>query len=186
LQAFDSQLAAQTRQTVELCHQVATAAGLSSELREGLVAAAWFHDLGLIALSRRGDDTSKPRDCSAAGFLDHPAVSERLALAAGLAEAVAQGVRGHHESFDGGGFPDRLRAQHIPEIARWLTPVAYFVESGLKKQDAIEEIEKLSGVAFDPNVVRTFLKIAIGLPSRASAGPGIRQASGLSSTIRCA
>lgn len=185
LQAFDSRLATQTRQTVELCHQVATAAGLSSELREGLVAAAWLHDLGLIALSRRSD-ASQPWDSSAAGFLDHPAVSERLALAAGLGEAVAQGVRGHHESFDGGGFPDRVRGHHIPEIARWLTPVAYFVESGLSKQDAIEEIEKLSGVAFDPNVVRTFLKIAIGLPSRASVGGGTRQASGLSSTIRCA
>ncbi len=164
LTSFDGALAARTRRTVEICGQLAEAASLPADLRENLIASAWLHDLGLIAVSREVEHRESP-DAAGAVLRDHPAVSERLALAAGLGEAVAAAVRAHHESFDGGGFPDRLRGRQIPEVARWLTPVAYFVSCGLSRQRAIEEMERLAGGAFDPHVVPFLLRIALSLPS---------------------
>lgn len=163
LGAFDGALAVRTRRTVEICRRVAEAANLPPDLRQGLTAAAWFHDLGLIGVPR--DGASGPgQEAGSAAFRDHPAIGERLALKAGLGETVAATVRAHHESFDGGGFPDRLRGRQIPELARWLTPIAYFVGSNLPKERALEELERLSGVAFDPQIVpfvlRTVLKIS--------------------------
>ncbi len=164
LSSFDGALAARTRRTVEVCRQLAEAAALPVELRDLLVSSAWFHDLGLIAISR-GPDGQTAGDSAGAVLRDHPAISERLATAAGMGELVAAAVRAHHESFDGGGFPDRLRGRQIPEIARWLTPVAYFVSCGLNRERAIEELERLSGTAFDPQVVPFLLRIALRLPS---------------------
>ncbi len=164
LSAFDGALAARTRRTVEICILLADAAALSTDLRDNLIASAWLHDLGLLAVPR-DPDQDPIHDAAGAVLRDHPALSERLALAAGLGEIVAAAVRAHHESFDGAGFPDRLRGRQIPEIARWLTPVAYFVSCGLSRQQAIEEIERLSGVAFDPHVVPFLLRLALSLPS---------------------
>jgi response regulator RpfG family c-di-GMP phosphodiesterase len=164
LATFDAALAARTRRTVEICERLAEAARLPLDLRQNLIAAAWFHDLGLIAVSREALRTGSG-DTAGAALRDHPAVSERLVLQAGLGELVAAGVRAHHESFDGDGFPDRLRGHQIPEIARWLTPVAYLVSCGLTKEKAIEDFERLSGVAFDPHVVPFLLKIALHSPA---------------------
>ena len=164
LAAFDSALAARTRRTVEICERLADAARLPPDLRQNLIACAWFHDLGLIAVPREALQ-SGARDLTAAVLRDHPAISERLALKAGLGEAVAAGVRAHHESFDGGGFPDRLSGRQIPEVARWLTPVAYLVSCGLPKEKAIEELDHLSGIAFDPQIVPFLLKITLQAPS---------------------
>jgi len=159
LGAFDGALAARTRRTVELCRHLAEAAALSAELRDDLIAAAWFHDLGFIGISRNLDATGANGPEKGA-VRDHPAISAKLAAAAGLGDTVASAVRTHHESFDGGGFPDRLRGRQIPEIARWLTPASYYVSCGLDRQEAIEEIERLAGVAFDPHVVPYLLRVA--------------------------
>jgi response regulator RpfG family c-di-GMP phosphodiesterase len=164
LNTFDPVLAARTRRTVEICERLAETARLPIDLRQNLIAAAWLHDLGLIALSREALRAGSG-DATGAALRDHPAVSERLALKAGVGEVVAAGVRAHHESFDGGGFPDRLRGGQIPEVARWLTPVAYLASCGLTKEKAIEELERLSGVAFDPHVVPFLLKTAFHSPA---------------------
>jgi len=170
LSAFDPLLAARTRLTVEICEKVAQSAGLHAELRQTLVASAWFHDIGWIAYSQ--DFARKcfrsgvnPRSDDAALLRLHPLHSERLTLSARLGAEIGLAVRAHHECFDGGGFPDRLVGQQIPEAARWLTPVAYFVASGLNREAAVNEIEHLSGIAFDPLVVSHFLKIAFQSPS---------------------
>jgi len=171
LSSFDGNLAVRTRRTVEICRRLAEAAALPTDLRDDLISIAWFHDLGFIALSR-DPNPEGTHDTGHAMPRDHPAISERLALAAGLSDAVAAAVRAHHESFDGGGFPDRLRGREIPEITRWFTPVAYFVACGLDRQRAIEEIERLAGVAFDPYVVPFLLRIALQLPSPDASASG--------------
>lgn len=164
LSNFSQPLAARTRRTVEICRLLIEAAALPAGLREDLIAAAWFHDLGLIAVARDTDPLVL-HDAAGGALRDHPAVGERLALAAGLSPAVAAAVRAHHESFDGSGFPDGLRGRQIPEIARWLTPVAYFVSCGLTRERALEELEQLSGAAFDPQSVPFLLRLALALPS---------------------
>jgi response regulator RpfG family c-di-GMP phosphodiesterase len=159
LSAFDPMLAVRTRKTVEICREVARAARLSEEMQSALIASAWFHDLGFISLPREKDERGGVHR------RDHPAVSERIAIQSGMSQMVTRAVRAHHESFDGSGYPDRLSGSAIPEIARWLTPIAYFVSSSSTRQEALEELEKLAGIAFDPAIVPHVLKVVLSVSS---------------------
>ena len=170
LSAFDPLLAARTRLTVEICEKVARVAGLRSDQRQLLAAAAWFHDIGWIAYPQdfarqcfKGSVDSRSEEAVLLRL--HPVHSQRLAITAKLGAEIGLAIRAHHECFDGGGFPDGLAGRQIPETARWLTPVAYFVASGLSRESAVNEIERLSGIAFDPLVVSHLLKVAFQSPS---------------------
>lgn len=170
LQAFEPALAARTRHVAECCRSLAEAANLAPEFREQLLAAAWFHDLGLVALPVTAVRESlqnriNPHDETGASFRKHPEISARLAAAAGLETEVCSAVRAHHESFDGSGFPAGLRGSEIPALARWLTPVAFFVGCGLSREHAAEEIQRLGGRAFDASVIPWLLRVALKLPS---------------------
>ena len=74
---------------------------------------------------------------------------------------------GHHEKWDGTGYPRGLRAETIPMAARIfsvadvydaLTSVRHY-RGAWSKQKAIDFIVEQSGKHFDPHVVEAFLKI---------------------------
>jgi len=75
-------------------------------------------------------------------------------------------VRHHHERYDGSGYPDGLKGEGIPILARILC-VADAVDSmladrpyrkGLARGEIVEELRKGSGTQFDPLVIKAFLK----------------------------
>ncbi len=80
---------------------------------------------------------------------------------------VAAIIRHHHERYDGSGYPDGLRGEAIPFLARVLSIVDSFeaivsrrnYSEAQSQSDAIKEIEKNAGTQFDPLLVRTFLEI---------------------------
>ena len=73
----------------------------------------------------------------------------------------------HHERYDGTGYPDGLKGQEIPYIARILTIVDSFdamtSDRPYKKKrtylQAIREIERCSGTQFDPYIAKVFIRI---------------------------
>jgi HD-GYP domain-containing protein (c-di-GMP phosphodiesterase class II) len=76
-------------------------------------------------------------------------------------------IRGHHEFYDGSGYPDGLKGTEIPFRARILT-VADTVDAmgadrpyrhGLSEEKIINELKRCSGIQFDPDVVEAYLKI---------------------------
>jgi putative two-component system response regulator len=80
---------------------------------------------------------------------------------------VVGAVRSHHERWDGGGYPDRLRGAEIPLAARILAVAdtldamtsarAYRVAQPWEA--AVEEIRRGTGTQFDPDVVALFERI---------------------------
>ena len=69
----------------------------------------------------------------------------------------------HHERFDGTGYPDGLRGEDIPLVAR-VVAVADAFDSmirdrpygyGMSEEAALKEIENNSGTQFDPRIVGT-------------------------------
>ena len=76
------------------------------------------------------------------------------------------GFRGHHERYDGTGYPDRLQGPNIPFIARIIAVADTFdamttdrpYRKGLSNRAAIGELKKCSGMQFDGVVVETFIR----------------------------
>jgi putative two-component system response regulator len=82
-------------------------------------------------------------------------------------------IRGHHERWDGAGYPDRLSGESIPLTARVLCIADVFdalasdrpYRPAFARDQAIEIMKRDVGKAFDPSLFDRFL----GLISR----PGI-------------
>jgi putative nucleotidyltransferase with HDIG domain len=76
-------------------------------------------------------------------------------------------IRYHHERWDGTGYPDRLKGDQIPLLARILSIADAFdamtserpYRRGLAIREAIEEIKRNSEKQFDPNLAKIFVSI---------------------------
>lgn len=73
---------------------------------------------------------------------------------------IAIGARWHHERYDGNGYPDRLKGDEIPEIARIIGVADAYdamssnrsYRSALPQEVVRKEIEKGKNAQFDPTV----------------------------------
>jgi HD-GYP domain-containing protein (c-di-GMP phosphodiesterase class II) len=88
-------------------------------------------------------------------------------------------VRGHHERWDGGGYPDGLASSHIPEGARILAVAdswdvmtsARAYSRALTFHEARDEVRRSAGGQFDPAIVDVlFEQLVAAEPRRAKPG----------------
>ncbi len=95
----------------------------------------------------------------------HPVMSwEVLSPIAGF-EAVLEGVKHHHENFDGTGYPSGLARDQIPLIARIIRVADVFdaltstrsYRAAFSAEDAIRVLREEAGTKLDPAVVDSFL-----------------------------
>ena len=76
-------------------------------------------------------------------------------------------VRNHHERWDGNGYPDELKGEAIPLMARIVAVVDTFdamttdrvYRKARTPEVAFEEIQRMSGTQFDPSCAAAFLAI---------------------------
>jgi response regulator RpfG family c-di-GMP phosphodiesterase len=192
LTAYDPILGGQAKALVEFANKMAETEHFTESERHVLRSAAWLCDLGLIGVSREllrtfranpGSLTERER----ATLHYHPIYSQTLAALVDPRADVGEAIRAHHEQFDGSGYPDGLGGKNIPWAARCLAVAVGFVESGLPKQAAIDAILARSGIAYDPEAVRLFLKVTnlVSLPRQVreilldELEPGMVLASGI-------
>jgi putative nucleotidyltransferase with HDIG domain len=82
-------------------------------------------------------------------------------------DEVLDGVRHHHERWDGKGYPDGLKENDIPMMGRLLAVGDCFsamttnrpYRKAFAPEDALREIERSSGVQFDPMIAKTFVRV---------------------------
>ncbi len=153
---------------------------LSTEERQKLQWGALLHDLGKLMVP--------PEILNKAGVPDarewevirtHP--MEGMRLVEPLREFLgewAEAIGGHHERWDGAGYPRQLRAEQIPRAAA-IVAVADSVEvmtavrsykKAMSASAARAELTRCAGTHFSPEVVRAFLSISLGRV-RLIAGP---------------
>jgi response regulator RpfG family c-di-GMP phosphodiesterase len=163
LQSFYPTLGTQARRVLGLCRAMADLLKLSETDRQTLELAAWLHDIGLVGASRglirkwmQHPDTLSPAE--QAIIEQHPILGEELVDFAANLKHVGRVIRGHHEQFDGRGYPDRLAGKEIPWLARILAVAVAYAEHQAPHAVAVEMLTLGSGWRFDPEAVQVLLR----------------------------
>lgn len=143
---------------------IATEMKLPYEKVELIATAALLHDVGKIhekfapVLRKPGRLTDEEQQI----LQEHPVKSaELVGVISNFRGTVLESVRGHHERWDGNGYPDRLKGSDIPLGARIIT-IADTVDAmrtdrpyrpAATYEDTIRELERCRGTQFDPQVI---------------------------------
>lgn len=142
--------------------------GLNEKELEKLKAGGIFHDVGKIGTA---DDillkTQKLDDKEYHEIKRHPIKGAHILSAIAMFRDVVPLVRYHHEKYDGTGYPDGLRGEEIPFLARIIAVADAFdamttdrsYRSKLGLEEAKDQLIKGSGIQFDPKVIEAFVRI---------------------------
>ena len=169
-----------------LAHELGMKAGLEPAALKGLVFGALLHDIGKIGISDA--ILTKPAPLTPEEWRAmrlHPIIGERICEPLATASQFAPIVRHHHERWDGGGYPDGLRAEAIPVGARIVGLVDAYdaiihdrpYRPARDIHSAMAEIRREAGGQFDPELVRLFLPLLEReARQEREAGPGAFEA----------
>jgi diguanylate cyclase (GGDEF)-like protein len=159
---------------VDLCQLMGNAMNLHDIQKRNLILLSKVHDLGKIGIP--DDILNKPGRLTPKEYermKQHVKIGYNIASRSKELVTIAPLILHHHEHWDGGGYPDSLRAEEIPLECRILGIIDAFdamtndrpYHRGISREDAIREIEKNSGKQFDPDIVRNFIGIVAGQPA---------------------
>ncbi len=131
------------------------ALGLSAPELADLYFAAMLHDIGKLGsgLDLRIEDH------------EHPMRGANMVSGSDLLLPAAEAIRYHHEAWDGSGFPDGLRKEAIPLLARIVAVADVFDLLSSERGQAlpIREVEKAlataSGTRLDPDLVDKLVEV---------------------------
>jgi putative nucleotidyltransferase with HDIG domain len=150
---------------------IAKAVGMSSADQELAHTAGLLHDIGKFALS----DRVMERDIALTendwkGIRRHPTIGAEMLKDLGVYGPVAEIVAAHHERLDGRGYPNKLAADEIPELAK-IVAVAEVYDTltasdtyrvPLSSFQALTELRRVSGTQLDPRYVEALSEILGG------------------------
>jgi putative nucleotidyltransferase with HDIG domain len=125
--------------------------------------AGLLHDVGKIGIRDGILLKEGPLDREERLLMNqHPSIGAEIVAPASQLKTEAPLIRAHHEWFNGSGYPDGIEALDIPLGARILTIAdAYeamtssrpYRKIALTHEVAVAELEKFSGIQFDPDIV---------------------------------
>ena len=134
--------------------------------QQSVFITGMLHDVGKIGIpnaiiNKPGKLTDEEYEI----IKTHPAIGAEILEKITAIPFIATGAHWHHERYDGRGYPDGLKGEDIPEIARIIGVAdAYDAMSSKRSyrdplpQDVVRgEIEKGIGTQFDPRFARIML-----------------------------
>lgn len=151
-----------------------TLAGMSpeerDELAETVLSGGEFHDIGKLAIP--DEILNKPGRLTESEFelvKLHPLIGETMLTPLEPPELILASVRGHHERWDGAGYPDGLAGLDIPLEARIISIVDSFdamtaprpYRRPISYQEAAQEILACAGKQFDPELAKIFAAVVM-------------------------
>lgn len=156
---------------------LATELRLNKDIVENIRQAALLHDIGKISIPE--SILNKPGKLNEEEFIimqGHVEASIDIIRHLPSLDYVIPAVLGHHERFDGKGYPRRISGEDIPLTARILCLADSFdamISTRCYKPDmpvakALEILEQEAGKQFDPKLVALFTNMVnneqLGLP----------------------
>ena len=110
----------------------------------------------------------------------HPEIGARIVEPATQLKDEAPLIHAHHEWWNGSGYPQRLETEQIPLGARILTIAdAYeamtssrpYRKTPLTHEQAVDQLEKFSGIQFDPDLVPILVNLPRSVLDRQPESP---------------
>jgi HD-GYP domain-containing protein (c-di-GMP phosphodiesterase class II) len=128
--------------------------------------AAILHDVGKLGIE--DGILNKPgglTDEEYAVMRRHPDIGAQIMAPISKLKTIIPGIRNHHETWDGNGYPDRLTGEEIPMVARIIGVADTFdaMTTNRPYQEAMtldyvtQKLRSMAGTRFDPKVVEAFV-----------------------------
>jgi HD-GYP domain-containing protein (c-di-GMP phosphodiesterase class II) len=168
LDAKSSYTRGHSDRVAELTWAIAREAGMGGDEAESARLAGHLHDIGKIGILDSIIGKPGPLDDS-----ERDAMRRHTVIGSSLVDSVARlrffapSVRGHHEKWDGSGYPDGLAGEAIPAVARIICIAdsydamtsARAYRDGISPSAALGEIRRCSGSQFDPGFIEAFERL---------------------------
>jgi diguanylate cyclase (GGDEF)-like protein len=160
-----------SQRVLQLGTQLAEALNLGEQDLRSLQWASLFHDIGMASvpesvLNKWGPLTSEEREAIRA----HPHLAELLFRGSIRFESALPVVLHHHERYDGQGYPNGLRGEEIPFLARILSVIDTYLalvsvrpyQPRFTREEAIAELRNNAGTQLDPHIVEVLIGLLKG------------------------
>lgn len=150
-------------------YMIAREMGCSEEELDVINFAGSLHDIGKIGI--RDDILLKPGRLTEEEYekiKEHPVIGADIISKLGLWDREMEIIRHHHERYDGKGYPDGLKGEQIPKLARIMAVADCYdamasdraYRRKMNPRDVLATLSKNSGTQFDPEAVDAFLRVA--------------------------
>lgn len=163
MQTFYPTLGSQARRVSALSQAMAQVLDLHPAQRQVLHTSALLSDIGLVGVPRQlikrwQESPAALTEAERSLIEQHPVLGQELVGFIHNLESVGPVIRAHHERYDGTGYPDQLKGEEIPWLARLLAVAVSFAESSTDRTQAMGALQAGSGTAFDPDAIRVFIR----------------------------
>ncbi|HEY3194061.1 MAG TPA: HD domain-containing phosphohydrolase [Candidatus Dormibacteraeota bacterium] len=166
VEAKDSYTEKHTQRVGESARHLGARLGLPEGALDSLYRGGIIHDIGKIGVPDAILLKPGPLDPDEEKRMrSHVLIGESIVRPLRTGANLLPIIRHHHERFDGGGYPDGLRAREIPRLARIVSVCDAFdalvtdrpYRSRLSLKDAVAILVDGAGQQWDPEVVELFL-----------------------------
>ncbi len=163
---------------------IARQMGYDAAELERVEIASLLHDVGKIGIDDR--ILRKPTNLTPEEFeimKTHPDKGASILSQIAQLADIVPGTRGHHENYDGSGYPQGLKGEEIPLLARIITIADTFdamttdrpYQKAFTLEFALNRIRTMATIKYDPKIVESFSraceegKVTLHKPSRQRA-----------------
>ncbi len=152
----------------DYARKIAELSGMDKEQCDNIYYAALLHDVGLIGIPDSViKNDSDPENYDYEAFRKKPVIGKEILSNITEFPFLGIGAGYSHERYDGTGYPEGLKGDKIPEIARIIAVADAYVTMTTKKRYrearpgfvAREAFVKGSGMSFDPEYAKIMIRI---------------------------
>ncbi len=165
----DSETGAHNYRVAWIAGSIAEKFGFRGSKMQSLIVGSFLHDVGKIGIPDAILLKPGPLDHDELAIMQtHVQLGEEIVTGIGWLEGANEVVAGHHERWDGTGYPRRLKGEHIPLAARIFAVADVFdalcsrrpYKEPMNFETVMEILERESGSHFDPDVMTEFRPMA--------------------------
>ncbi len=165
IESVDRYTVGHCRRVADYASRLAEAIGFAGRDLVWIRMGAFLHDVGKTAVSAAVLNKAGPLEPAEWDQMRlHPVAGEKIVAELDFPWDVRPLVRSHHEHWDGSGYPDGLRGEEIPLLARVLCIADVFdaltshrsYRGAMARDQALRTMQEEAGRTLDPDLFATF------------------------------